>query len=287
MFDFRYHAVSLAAVLVALAVGVLLGVAIGDAGLVSSAEKQVRSSLRDDVRGAQAKEQAATDQLEAEQRYSRAAYPFVVSGKLQGSKVGLLFLGEPDEAIAADVRSALEGTGADLSGTLALKEPPDTAELAADWGGKRHAQLESSPKLLVPFGTTIGRQLILGGQLLRDEANALFATRAGGLGPFDAVIVVRIPRVLTGEAAANTNRLEDGMMAGLTKTRSPIVGVQTETTQPSQIAWYRKRRLTSVDDVNQTAGQAALVLALAGAQGSFGVGPEAGSLLPGPELSAG
>lgn len=287
MFDFRYHAVSLAAVLVALAVGVLLGVAIGDAGLVSSAEKQVRSSLRDDVRGAQAKEQAATDQLEAEQRYSRAAYPFVVSGKLQGSKVGLLFLGEPDEAIAADVRSALEGTGADLSGTLALKEPPDTAELAADWGGKRQAQLESSPKLLVPFGTTIGRQLILGGQLLRDEANALFATRAGGLGPFDAVIVVRIPRVLTGEAAANTNRLEDGMMAGLTKTRSPIVGVQTETTQPSQIAWYRKRRLTSVDDVNQTAGQAALVLALAGAQGSFGVGPEAGSLLPGPELSAG
>lgn len=287
MFDFRYHAVSLAAVLVALAVGVLLGVAIGDAGLVSSAEKQVRSSLRDDVRGAQAKQQEAIDQLEIEQRYSRAAYPFVVAGRLQGAKVGLLFLGEPDEAIAADVRAALEGTGADLSGTLALREPPDTAALAAGASGKRFAQLEKSPRLLTSFGKTIGRQLILGGQLLRSEANELFATRAGGLGPFDAIVVVRIPRVLTGDAAANTNNFEDGVMAGLTATRSPIVGVQSTTTQPSQIAWYRTRGLSSVDDVNRTAGQAALVLALAGAQGSFGVGPQAGSLLPGPELAAG
>jgi hypothetical protein len=287
VFDFRYHAVSLAAVLVALAVGVLLGVAIGDAGLVSSAEKQVRSSLRDDVRGAQAKEQAAADQLAAEQRYSRAAYPFVVAGRLQGVNVGLLFLGEPDEAVAADVRAALEGTGAELSGTLALKEPPDTAALAEAASSKRYQQLDTSPKLLSSFGRTIGRQLIFGGELLKSEANALFTTRAGSLGPFDAVVVVRVPRSFTGEDASNTNLLEDGMMTGLTKTPSPIVGVQSSTTQPSQIAWYRTRGLSSVDDVNETAGQAALVFALAGAQGSFGTGPEAGSLLPGPELAAG
>jgi hypothetical protein len=37
MFDYRYHALSLAAVLFALALGVLIGVAIGDSNLVSSA----------------------------------------------------------------------------------------------------------------------------------------------------------------------------------------------------------------------------------------------------------
>ncbi len=287
MFDFRYHAVSLAAVLVALAVGVLLGVAIGDAGLVSSAEKQLRSSLRDDVRAAQEKEQAATAQFEAQQRYAKASYPFVVAGRLQGAKVGLLFLGEPNESIAADVRAALEGTGADLSGTLALKEPPDIAALADAATSKRYGQLDETPNLLTPFGKSIGRQLILGGRLLRSEASVLFSTRAGGLGPFSAVVVVRVPRVLTGEAAANTNRLEDGMMAGLKGTRSPAVGVQSEATRPSQIVWYRQRGLSSVDDVNLVAGQAALVFALAGAQGSFGSGPNAGSLLPGPELAGG
>jgi len=287
VFDFRYHAVSLAAVLVALAVGVLLGVAIGDAGLVSSAEKQVRASLRDDVRGAQAKEQVASDALDAEQRYSRASYPFIVAGRLQGAKVGLLFLGEPDEAIAADVRSALEGSGGELSGTLALKEPPDTAALATAAAGTRYAKLSDTPQLLTSFGKTIGRQMILGGELLKSEADSLFTTRAGGLGPFDAVVVVRIPRVLTGEDATNTNLLEDGLMAGLTNTRSPTVGVQTLETTPTQVPWYRERGLSSVDNVGQTAGQAALVLSLAGAQGSFGVGPDVGGLLPGPELSSG
>jgi len=93
--------------------------------------------------------------------------------------------------------------------------------------------------------------------------------------------------VLSGDAAAQTNLLEGGLMAGLTKTRSPIVGVQATTTTPSQVAWYRSHGLSSVDGVDETAGQAALVLALAGAQGSFGSGPDAGSLLPGPELAAG
>ena len=50
MFDFRYHALSLVAVFVALAVGLLLGVAIGDAGLVSSGEQNLREDLRGDVR---------------------------------------------------------------------------------------------------------------------------------------------------------------------------------------------------------------------------------------------
>ncbi len=285
VFDFRYHAVSLAAVLVALAVGVLLGVAIGDAGLVSSAEKQLRASLRNDVRSAQQKQQLAESQLTDAQRYVRASYPFVVARRLQGVRVGLLFLGEPDEALAADVRSALEGSGGQLTGTLALREPPDTAALAASASGSRHEQLGSNPQLLRGFGSSIGRQLIIGGKLLRSEAGALFTSRAGQLGPFDVVVVARRPRTLTADAAAQTNLLENGMMSGLTKTRVAVVGVQSSDVQPTQIIWYRRHGLSSVDNLEQTAGQAALVLALAGTSGSFGSGPDAGALLPGPEVA--
>ena len=48
MFDFRYHALSLAAVFIALVVGLLLGVAIGDKELVSGARQELRDSLRAD-----------------------------------------------------------------------------------------------------------------------------------------------------------------------------------------------------------------------------------------------
>ncbi|MCU0312996.1 MAG: copper transporter [Solirubrobacteraceae bacterium] len=283
MFDFRYHAISLAAVLVALVVGVLLGVAIGDAGLVSSAEQSVRDSLRGDVRAAQDERREAQDALGAEQRYSEAAYPLLVADRLPGERIGLLFLGRPSETIARDVRNALDGTGARLTGTMALREPPDLAALAEAADGTRYADLEQDPALLEDFGRRIGIQLVQGGRLLRRERDALFSTRAGSLGPFDALVIARSPRELEGDAERQTADLEDGIVAGLRENPVSVVGVETSEADPSQVPWFRERDLTSVDNIDQVAGRAALVFALAGATGTFGVGPQAESLLPAPE----
>jgi hypothetical protein len=283
VFDFRYHAVSLVAVLVALIVGLLLGVAIGDAGLVSSAEKSVRRSLRSDINAANDRAAATRRRLDAEKRYSSAAYPLLVAGRLNGEKIGLLFLGSPSESIAADVRTALTGTNGQLVGILAVREPPDLQALADAAGPTRYAGIAQDPTLLGPFGRRIGTQLVQGGALLRSEADALFSTRSGALGPFDAVVVYRSPPQLTGAAKQQTTDLEDGLMRGLTDNPVAVVGVQQTTTDPSQVAWYRDRGLSSVDDIDQPSGQAALVFALSGAKGSFGVGPQAESVLPGPE----
>jgi hypothetical protein len=283
MFDFRYHAISLAAVLVALVVGVLLGVAIGDAGLVSSAEQSVRDSLRGDVRAAQDERRAAEDALSAERRYSEAAYPLLVADRLPGERIGLLFLGPPSETIARDVRKALEGTGAELAGTMALREPPDLRALAGAADGTRYADLEDDPELLEDFGRRIGIQLVQGGRLLRRERDALFSTRAGSLGPFDAMVIARSPPELEGDAKQQTEDLEDGIVAGLRENPVSVVGVETTEADPSQVPWFRDHDLTSVDNIDQVAGRAALVFALAGATGTFGVGPQAESLLPAPE----
>ncbi len=283
MFDFRYHAVSLVAVLVALVVGVLLGVAIGDAGLVSSAEKSVRQSLRTDVSNANRRAADTRKKLEAEQRYSTAAYPLLVGGRLDGQQIGLLFLGKPSEAIADDVRAALDRSGGKLAGTMALREPPDLSALGNAAGETRYRDIAADPTLVEPFGRRIGIQLVQGGLLLRSEADALFSTRAGTLGPFDGVVVYRDPPELKGDAKQQTADLEDGLMQGLTDNPVAVVGVQRTTTEPSQVSWYRDRDLTSVDNINEMPGRAALVFALSGATGSFGVGPTAESLLPGPE----
>ena len=55
MFDYRYHALSLAAVLFALALGVLIGVAIGDTDLVSSAKNGIVHDLSAEVGEARAR----------------------------------------------------------------------------------------------------------------------------------------------------------------------------------------------------------------------------------------
>lgn len=285
MFDMRYHAASLVAVLVALVVGLLLGVAIGDSGLVSSAEKKVRESLREDVRSAQQQADQSEAKLRAERRYSRASYPLLVAGELEGKRVGLLFIGAPSEAITADVRTALQGSGGRLTGVLALRIPPDLQSIAGSATG-RFRRIDSNPRLLTPFGRRIGRQLVFGGGLIRREATAVFADRAGQVGGYDALVIARRPRDLKGDAAANSTRLENAVVAGVGSTRAAAVGVETSGTDPSQVEWYRTRGLSSVNDIETTAGQAALVFALGGAQGSFGTGSGAGALLPGPEAVA-
>jgi Copper transport outer membrane protein, MctB len=66
----------------------------------------------------------------------------------------------------------------------------------------------------------------------------------------------------------------------------PVVGVELSTTQPTQIPWYQEKNVSSVDDLDAQAGQAALVYALAGDRGTFGEKPTADSLLPGVTTSA-
>ena len=282
MFDPRYHAASLVAVLVALVLGLLLGVAIGDSGLVSSAERKVRDSLRQDVREAQQESDALKAQLRGEQRYARASYPLLVAGRLDGLDVGLVFLGAPSEEVTADVRTALQGTGGRLTGILSLRLPPDLEAISESASG-RFSRIDTNPRLLSPFGRRVGEQLVFGGGLLRREAEALFAERAGKLGRYEAVIIARRPEKLEGEAESNSVRLENSLVSGVVSTGVPAVGVEPSASRPSQAEWYRSRGLSSVGDIDTTAGHAALVFALGGAEGSFGTGPQAGSLLPGPE----
>lgn len=282
MFDPRYHAASLVAVLVALVLGLLLGVAIGDSGLVSSAERKVRDSLRQDVREAQQESDALKAQLRGEQRYARASYPLLVAGRLDGLDVGLVFLGAPSEEVTADVRAALQGTGGRLTGILSLRLPPDLEAISESASG-RFSRIDTNPRLLTPFGRRVGEQLVFGGGLLRREAETLFAERAGKLGRYEAVIIARLPEKLEGEAESNSVRLENSLVSGVVSTGVPAVGVEPSGSNPSQAEWYRSRGLSSVDDIDTTAGHAALVFALGGAEGSFGTGPQAGSLLPGPE----
>src|SRR3954451_4590088 len=98
MFDVRCHALSLAAIFIALVVGLLLGVAIGDKELVSSARNDVRNSLRRDVVKADNQRDDARAQLADEQRFVNDAYPILTGNHLVGRRIGLVLLGDDKDA---------------------------------------------------------------------------------------------------------------------------------------------------------------------------------------------
>jgi Copper transport outer membrane protein, MctB len=280
MFDFRYHALSLAAVFLALVVGLLLGIEIGDRGLVSSAEKKLRQSLRADVNRARDESQRLRDELAHRTDFENEVYPELVSGQLQDRRIGVVFVGGSSNRMVKLMRDGLVGSGGRIVFVGVIREPLDLPGIAARAQGTRYAAVDLGSDLIKALGKRIGVQLTQGGRLVRRTRGKVFSSFSGTLGKLDGVVVVRDPPKLKGDAARAAKLFEDGMVSGLTSRTTPVVGVETTSTTPSQVNWYRDRELASVDDVDDIAGRLALVFTLAGADGAYGVKPTADALLP-------
>jgi hypothetical protein len=282
VFDFRYHALSLVAVFLALAVGLLLGVAIGDSGLVSSAKQDIEQSLRGDVRASRAQADNLRTELDRRDGYEKQTFPDLVANRLSGQQIGLLFLGASDDSAIDEVRDSLTAAGANLSWVGSLREPPDVSAMADRAQGSRYAAMGVDATLLAPFAHRMGVQLVTGGRLVSQERPVLLRSFSGDLGVIDGVVIMRAPdrATETSDQKGTTATVEDGIVSGMNRTNVPVVGVEELNTDPSQIDWYRSRGMASVDSIDQVSGRAALVFALAGADGAYGLKSSAEALLP-------
>jgi hypothetical protein len=92
------------------------------------------------------------------------------------------------------------------------------------------------------------------------------------------VVVVR-QQPASAEDDAATDAIESSLVDGLLASGVPVVGVERTDADPSSIGFFQGQGLTTVDDIDLTAGGVALVYALRGARGAFGVG-EGSELVP-------
>jgi hypothetical protein len=293
VFDYRYHALSLAAVLLALALGVLLGVAIGDSNLVSSAKSGIVHNLSSEVNQARRQSDQLHDKLADEEAFANGLYPLAMHELLGGRSIGLLFLGGSSDQINSLVRTSVTQAGGQVSTVVAVREPLDLTGIAREAAGTHYASLASSTQLVERFGELVGRQLVSGGALVNRELlsrvrSSLLTAFDGQLTRLEGLIVVRAqPADMTSEQEHVAAAFDAGVIAGATAVGVPVVGVEVSDTQPSQIPWYQSKGLSSVDNLDTQAGQAALVYALNGDNGAFGEKTTADSLLPSVTTTSG
>ncbi len=141
--------------------------------------------------------------------------------------------------------------------------------------------MKENPESLTILATGVGRQLVVGGTLPETVRGHLFSRASGSFGALDGVIVVRNqPQDMGPVQRSTAGQLEAAMLNGMKKTLTPVVGIETTTTEPSSIAFYKGNDVSSVDDVEMTAGKLAMVFALLGSEGSFGTKGTADRFLP-------
>jgi Copper transport outer membrane protein, MctB len=276
----RYHATSLIAVFLALAIGILIGAEFGGDTL-SNTRKNLENSLTGNLEDARERADDLSQELGRANEFSSRVYPALVRDQLRGRRIGLVAFGELSGDVYGTIEEALAPTGARLVGVGVVREPVDTRGLAADLARTRFAKLAHDPDMQAAFGVGLGRQLVRGGTLLEPVRAQLFSRASGNFGALDGVIVVRDqPEDMGAVQRSVAGRIESGMANGITATHTPAVGVENSGAEPSSISFFASNDLSSVDDVDLVAGQLATVFALLGAEGSFGIKGSADRLLP-------
>jgi len=276
----RYHATSLIAVFIALAVGILVGAQFGGDAL-NNTRRDLEHSLVGNLQDARSRADELNADLNRSNEFAERVYPALVRDRLQGKRFAIVALGGLPSPVTEEVEEALGPTGGRLVGVGVVREPVDVNGLAEDLAKTRFSTLQTNSDGLTELGTGIGRQLVLGGNLPEVVRGHLLSRASGSFGGLDGVIVVRDqPEEMGTVQREKTNQLETALMDGITATRRPAVGVETSSDDSSSISFFQTNGLASVDDVDMTAGKLATVFALLGADGSFGVKGSADQLLP-------
>jgi hypothetical protein len=280
MFDIRYHVASLAAVFIALIIGILVGVAISGSGFVEGRERDLLNRQIEEMRAERDQARTQVDQLGDDQRAAQSfvehAYPAVMQGRLRGRKIAVLYVGAVDPGVSSSVNRALADAGAGTPFRVRILKVPVSAEALDERIANQPALLPYlGDEKIGELGRELGEELVKGGEtpLWRSLSTELVTEQEGPAGaPVDGVVVVRGAK----PQQALTARFLNGLYRGVARAGAPAVGAERTGSDPSAVPAFRKSGLSSVDDVESGTGRLALALLLAGSsRGHYGLKPTA------------
>ena len=305
MISFRYHLVSLVAVFLALALGILVGTTVVKQGFIDRVTSEANQALK--TSGELRKtvnDQAA--ELSAWAQFGRVIEPLLVKGQLQGNEVVLVTVEGVDVGEVEDVRKALEDAGAAVVAVLvvtprmALADQSSKADLAGLLGDPGDAG--SSETLSQRAATELGLRLADGfsgtGDLLQELIADRFVGLRGGTekslsdigGSAQSVVV------LSGGSAplpVEPKLFLQPLVGSLAAASRPVVAAETLRTIYPFAPLVRSdgsldARVVTVDNADTLPGQVAVVLGLRnlllspGSGGDYGQKDGASGLLPNP-----
>jgi hypothetical protein len=305
--SFRYHLVSLVAVLLALALGLVLGATQLSGAVLDDLRGQVKQ-VGDQRRVLQADVRTLREQVRDSDGVTAALAPRIVAGALKGARVVLVGTPQADAGVADGVQKILEQAGARVTGRVRL-----TADYADP---QRAADLKS---FVTSGGQPAGFQLpesadagVLGGALLsyvlvhRSGAGADAAAVSQVLSGFGTLQMLRVESdqvapadyavVVASAAGPGADGGEQGRALGQLVGAldrggkgAVVAGTAAAATPAGLVGLVRAdatlaTAVSSVDDAGSAAGRVATVFALVqqstGQAGQYGLADNADAPFP-------
>ena len=309
MINFRYHVVSLTAVFLALAIGLVVGTAALNGPVADSLKDRVNALGKDNR---QLREQVSSLQEEAnrEEDFATESAPYMLAGKLSGRRVLLLTM--PSGRDQADgVKKMLEMAGATITGRVDVQDklvnPDNNVELLdlADQASQptipttglpaNSDGIETSSALLatalldrpaaaVPVSATDLKALLAA----YSSAGYISVEDDKVTGPAEAVVIVSGQPYTDSESVKKDEAVVT--VADQFDKVGPLVVAGNGATDGNLVAGVRgdpalSKSISTVDNSNTTQGQVVTALAVVeqltqGKAGQYGLGAGNSSMMP-------
>lgn len=304
MISFRYHVVTIVAVFLALALGVVVGTTVVNQGIIEDLRSRTDSAVKN-AENLRKEMENLRNQLDTDRTFEEAILPTLVADQLTGTQVILVTQQDVNASQVEGVRRVLEESGAsvaaevvvtnrmsltnaqwrsDLVAALGTVDSGIPEQLAQEAANAVAARLAEGP---VSFAPDILDALHSAGFIvIRGGA----AGTAGVGGPGQVVVLLAGTNQ---ESVLDPSLFMAPLASALVGVSTPVAAAETrDAVQPfvqllrtdSQVDGH----LVTVDNADQTAGRVALVyglrdlLASPGEGGDYGVKPGASALIPRP-----
>ncbi|MGH8972834.1 MAG: copper transporter [Acidimicrobiia bacterium] len=312
MINFRFHLVSLVAVFLALALGVMMGSTVIDRAIVDGLEARIKTvgDRADRTRDENLALKARLDALEA---YADQALPLLVGERLKGVPVAMVAIRGIDEGAVRQTADVLRGGGAVVSGVVWLEPSLALPDVSAEvkLGEVLGDPFQKGADLRRSAIEALGQRLAVGPEVARSQAGAGDVLSGMGTAGFVAidslggeVDLTRYPfpgsRFIVIDGSQGKLKTDfatlpliralqvAGAMVALGEVFAEVEGGSG---RGAIVAGVRDdqalaTRVATVDDVEEARGRTALALALdelgRGQAGHYGEGPGASRQLPEP-----
>lgn len=276
--DFRYHLVSIVAFFGALLIGVLVGIAlVGDPDL----EKQVLAYTAL-VEEKDARLQQLESRMRASQTFGKELLPELIRNKLLGRHLAIITNSDHrQDPMVEQLTPLLVGAGARVNSVTTVLLPfvnlvsRDAAPILQEAGYPMPVDRNVRALLAGKMASHIaqGRPELL--QRLR--ARRLIEVQGDYTQPADCIVLVGGYR---NRERMAVEAIDLPMVRALQDIGVQVVACEASDAPISTVQYYQSRRISTVDDADTIPGQLALVLAISGVEGDYGVKPTADHLLP-------
>ncbi|MGY1802159.1 copper transporter [Blastococcus sp. SYSU D00922] len=311
MIDFRYHLVSLIAVFLAVALGIVIGTTALNEPILADIENQV-ADLEQDKRSLEDQTQRLQAEVETADAFEAAIAPVLVEGSLAGTSVLLVRTTEDVAPEVVEQVTALIGdAGGTVNGSLTLRpeysDPSTSSSLqsyATGGGLPAGVELPATDDAGQLIGGLLGEVLMIPPGGAAPDAAAVSSVLSG-LSSLDVLsldsdtvqpadfAVVLTAGAFTGEDAAERNQTLVELVSALDAAGSGAVvsGDSASAGENGLVGAIRSdptvsAAVSTVDNVGTAAGRISTVLALGsesdGTSGKYGTGEDTQPVPPVP-----